>query len=156
MSRVRVALPHSSSVVGIGIWAVALFTLSLRRSVDNDAAHWGWRAWLVIGSLCGFVLIVAVVQRWMGLPVSALRFGEPGQLVVRGPFRYTRNPIYVSAVFPLAGLAWYSLHVAAVSVVVYMLAMTKWVIVPEEQRLLARFGKTYADYAAQTPRWLFR
>lgn len=154
MSRVRFALPHSSSVVGIGIWAIALLALSMRHSVDTDAVHLGWRAWLVIGSLCLFVVIVAAVQRWMGLRVSALRFGDPDHLVVSGPFRYTRNPIYLSALLPLAGLAGYSVHIAAAAVVVYVLAMTKWVIIPEEQRLLAQFGKAYADYAAHTPRWL--
>ena len=155
MSRVRVGLPHSSSIVGIGIWAAGLFALSLRRGVDNDVAHLGWRAWLVIGSLSLFVLIVAGVQRWMGLPVSALKFGDPGHLVVSGPFRFTRNPIYVTALLPLAGLAGYSPHVAVASVVVYIFVMTKCVIAPEEQQLLKRFGKTYADYAAQTPRWLW-
>ena len=154
MSKARLILPHSSSVVGTGIWAAALFVLSLRRSVDDDLMHLGWRAWLVIASLCLFVLIVAGVQRWMGLPVSALRFRDPGHLVVSGPFRFTRNPIYLSALLPLAGLAGYSLHIAMASAVVYVFATTKWVIGPEEQRLRALFGRAHTDHAARTPRWL--
>ena len=154
--RLTAMLPHSSSVIGIGIWAAALFDLSLHRCVPNDAIHHEWRAWLLIGSVVLFVLLVAWLQRGMGLPVSALKFGEPNRLVISGPFRLTRNPIYLTGVLPLLGVAGYSVHIAVATIAAYILVMTKWVIVPEERRLLSRFGKDYADYAARTPRWFGR
>ncbi|MDQ3810383.1 MAG: isoprenylcysteine carboxylmethyltransferase family protein, partial [Chloroflexota bacterium] len=76
-------------------------------------------------------------------------------LVTRGPYRYTRNPIYLGFVGIYAGLllvvgtAWPALFLPAVLAVV-----RRGVIEREERYLAGRFGHAFADYAAHVRRWL--
>src|SRR5437867_2737022 len=51
-------------------------------------------------SWCGFVFAV----RGQGTPAP---FDPPTQFVATGPYRYVRNPIYISALFLLTGLGLY-------------------------------------------------
>ena len=76
-------------------------------------------------------------------------------LVTDGPYRYTRNPMYVSELALALGLA---LLLAspwlALSTPLLFFALTKLAIEPEERHLRAKFGAEFERYAAQTPRWL--
>jgi len=76
-------------------------------------------------------------------------------LVTCGPFRFSRNPIYLSyTVFTLAlGLisanSWF--FVAALAAA----AMTQMIAIPNEERHLeARFGYDYDSYRRRTRRWI--
>lgn len=76
-------------------------------------------------------------------------------LVERGPYRVTRNPMYVSMVLIFAGIslmfrATWSLVLLPLAVV----AVDRWVIVPEERYLMQRFGDAYAQYRARVRRWI--
>jgi protein-S-isoprenylcysteine O-methyltransferase Ste14 len=155
MHRGSVHIAHPSSFVGVGIWLACLVGLMmLRPGVDSDLAHRGVRAWILAGSFCLFLLSVLVLQWQLGLPTAALHFGSPRSLTVHGAFRITRNPIYCLFLLPIGGLAAYSAPAAALAAVAYIVAMSRLVIGPEEQALLARFGYEYAAYSARTPRWL--
>ncbi|MEX2315369.1 MAG: isoprenylcysteine carboxylmethyltransferase family protein [Thermomicrobiales bacterium] len=76
-------------------------------------------------------------------------------LVERGPFRYSRNPIYISMTAVYSGITlllnnlWGFLLLPAVLAVVQ-----RGVIEREEQHLRARFGDAYDDYTRRVPRWL--
>lgn len=78
------------------------------------------------------------------------------RLITDGPFRYTRNPIYVGNTLLVAGaglvfgIAW--LIPAAM---LGAWATQKLAIEREEAHLALRFGADWQDYAARTPRWLF-
>jgi len=77
------------------------------------------------------------------------------RLVTKGPFRYTRNPMYVGIVLMLLGLAlavgsWPMLVAPAA-----FLALISLVFIPhEEQALREIFGDEYAAYTARVRRWL--
>lgn len=76
-------------------------------------------------------------------------------LVTTGPFRFSRNPIYIAMVFNYAGLAiilgtpWGLLFLP---LVVWLL--TRWVIIPEEDYLKQQFGESYQQYQAGVRRWI--
>lgn len=76
-------------------------------------------------------------------------------LVTSGPYRRSRNPIYISefaltlGVALLAGSFWTLLLTPAL-----FFALTKLAVEPEERHLHAKFGAEFERYAAQTPRWL--
>ena len=78
-------------------------------------------------------------------------------LVVSGPFRFTRNPIYVGNTVALVGLglilgnAWFFIAAGAAALFVDRFAVRR-----EEDHLAARFGAAWADYAQRTPRWLLK
>lgn len=76
-------------------------------------------------------------------------------LLDRGPFRFSRNPIYLGFVLVVAGFAlrlgdlWGWLAVAA-----SWLLLDRWVIAREEAYLASRFGSAYAGYRSRVRRWL--
>jgi len=110
---------------------------------------------LVLGAIALFLALVLLIQRHMRLSLLASTFGEPQQLVTSGWFRYSRNPIYVAFLLPIAALGYWSLVDAAATAFVYVVAMTTIVIAREEQTLEANFGEIYLDYKARTPRWFW-
>jgi len=76
-------------------------------------------------------------------------------LVIRGVYRYTRNPMYVG--FLLTLLAWAVLLAnpfAAPWVVVYVLYITRFQIIPEERVLTSLFGAEYEAYKGRVRRWV--
>jgi protein-S-isoprenylcysteine O-methyltransferase Ste14 len=78
------------------------------------------------------------------------------RLITDGPFRYTRNPIYLANALLVAGaglalgIAWLLPATLAGAWATGRLAIAR-----EEAHLALRFGAEWRDYAARTPRWLF-
>jgi protein-S-isoprenylcysteine O-methyltransferase Ste14 len=76
-------------------------------------------------------------------------------LATDGPFRWSRNPIYISHVAVVLGLG---LLVASPFTILLtpLLAfgLQKLSVEPEERHLLSRFGDDYRAYMARTRRWL--
>jgi len=78
-------------------------------------------------------------------------------LVTDGPYVYSRNPIYVGYVALVFGLglvlgSWtVTLLAPLVAVALHFLS-----VLPEERHLQQKFGEEYDQWAADTPRWLFR
>lgn len=81
--------------------------------------------------------------------------GMPAKLVTNGWFRHSRNPMYLSLVLILIG-AWLSLGSVSslVGILLYLFLTQQWYILPEEKRLVKKFGKAYESYMKQTRRWL--
>lgn len=77
-------------------------------------------------------------------------------LVTTGPYRYTRNPMYVGMLVILTGWA---LVLGSVTpwlcLPLFVAVLTVQQIVPEEKRLAETFGNAYLAYQQRTPRWLW-
>ncbi len=84
---------------------------------------------------------------------------EPGHptetLVTSGPFKRTRNPIYVGFLLIAAGIA-VAVNALAmlIAVLVGVVALTVLVIRREEAYLEREFGEDFVRYASRTRRWL--
>jgi len=76
-------------------------------------------------------------------------------IVTGGPFRYTRNPIYLSFTLLFAGIAAFvnSLTVL-VPLPVVLIIMQRGVIEREEAYLERKFGAEYMQYKARVRRWI--
>jgi protein-S-isoprenylcysteine O-methyltransferase Ste14 len=86
---------------------------------------------------------------------SVLPHRRSEALISTGPFRWTRNPIYLAEAVLLAGLALVNGSVWYLAVIPpFILAVTKLAIVREEAHLAARFGPHWDAYAARVRRWL--
>jgi protein-S-isoprenylcysteine O-methyltransferase Ste14 len=76
-------------------------------------------------------------------------------LVTRGPFSFTRNPIYLGntmlmiGIGLISGIAWFVLLAPLAAFVTQKLAIER-----EERHLEARFGKAFRDYAKKVRRWI--
>src|SRR5262247_521545 len=91
--------------------------------------------------------------RAAGTPVPARK---PTTAIVRtGPYRFSRNPIYLAfSVFQL-GIALWVDSLWLLATLVAAVALIHYVVIPrEEQYLERRFGAQYLDYKASVRRWL--
>jgi protein-S-isoprenylcysteine O-methyltransferase Ste14 len=76
-------------------------------------------------------------------------------IVTDGPFRYTRNPLYVSLVGLSLGVGLLVNGLWPLVVVVPTVAVLQWgVIAREERYLAAKFGEPYLAYQKRVRRWL--
>ena len=116
------------------------FGLALAMLVSG-AAIYGWCVW-----------DFATFGRGTPAPIDA-----PKKLVVRGLYRYTRNPMYVgvlsvilgwAALFQTAGLVLYALVVGT--------CFHLFIVLYEERHLAAEFGSHYEAYCSRVGRWLPR
>lgn len=77
------------------------------------------------------------------------------RMVTTGPYRFSRNPIYVSHVALTGGLALIASSLFALLLLpALVVALIRLSIVPEERHLARRFGDAFQTYASRTPRWL--
>ena len=79
----------------------------------------------------------------------------PKYLLTRGPYRFTRNPSFLSLLAVLAGWALFygSLSILAAALVAWV-GMNFAVVLQEERELERRFGEAYLRYKARVPRWI--
>jgi protein-S-isoprenylcysteine O-methyltransferase Ste14 len=76
-------------------------------------------------------------------------------IVVNGPYRFTRNPIYLGMVLGQIGLAiaFDSLWILA-TLVLFYLVIRYGVVAREEAYLERKFGDVYLGYKSRVRRWL--
>ena len=103
----------------------------------------------------GFALAAFSVRNFRLAGTSVVP-GEPSTaLVVTGPYRVTRNPIYIGFMLVYFGLAiiltslWVLLLLIPVLVI-----LQRGVVEREEEYLERQFGDAYRKYKARVPRWL--
>jgi len=78
-------------------------------------------------------------------------------LVVRGPYRYVRNPMITGVATILAGEAlFFRSWGIAVELAVFVAVNAVYFPLVEEPGLRRRFGSDYEEYCARVPRWLPR
>ena len=134
--------------------------------VITAAISW-WLGWPKLPGLPVAPLGIALVAAALILPVSAIfLFRRAGTeinptspansyLVTNGPYRFTRNPMYLGLVILSLGIAvWvgaWPMFIAPLAV----FATANWVHIPfEETKMRRQFGALYDDYARRVRRWL--
>jgi protein-S-isoprenylcysteine O-methyltransferase Ste14 len=128
-------------------------------------AHWFWPVTLLAASasvpigvvvvLAAGALFVAAVRtfRKAGTPVPGDR---PTTAIVRaGPYRFSRNPIYLAFTLFQVGLALWVNSLGVLLMTLPALALMGLVVIPREERYLeARFPAEYPPYRREVRRWL--
>jgi protein-S-isoprenylcysteine O-methyltransferase Ste14 len=109
--------------------------------------------WPLVG---GGMALAAWFGRTMRAADTTFRTDKPVSRVVQdGPFRYSRNPGYLSLTMLYAGIA--VLRNALWTIVLLPLAvyvMQREVIEREERYLERTFGEEYVNFKAQVRRWI--
>ena len=76
-------------------------------------------------------------------------------IATEGPFRYTRNPAYLSMTMMYAGIASLANALWAIILLpVALLVIQRGVIEREERYLERKFGEEYLSYKARVRRWI--
>ena len=86
-------------------------------------------------------------------------FITPNQLIVEGPYRYVRNPVYLAMVIIVVGLSlvYQAWRVSDIVGTGSLFAIGHLAVVfVEEPATRKRFGEAYEDYCRRVPRWLPR
>lgn len=102
-----------------------------------------------LGIVIGAVAIFA--EKRQGLTPAT----PASELFQKGPYKFSRNPIYLSMMLFGAGFGvatsnvWIIITTAAAGVIIHFLA-----ILPEEEYLERKFGEEYAAYKARVRRWI--
>lgn len=102
-----------------------------------------------------FSLVAPAVAEFKraGTPIDP--FEETTALIQCGPYKYSRNPLYLALTFAYAGVALAmraGLPLAVLPAVLWV--MNAGVIDREEQYLERKFGTAYAQYRQRVPRWI--
>lgn len=146
-------------------WPPIFIAATLAAGMGLDAATGHALTALVsfphAGTLGGLIVALALANDiWCAaifarLKTTILPHRAASHLATQGPFRWSRNPIYVSHVAVVAGLA-LLLSSPFTLLLTPLLAygLTTFAIMPEERHLLRKFGAEYQAYMARTRRWL--
>jgi protein-S-isoprenylcysteine O-methyltransferase Ste14 len=78
----------------------------------------------------------------------------PQRIVSSGPYRYTRNPMYLGHLIFMAGLAITFLSWFAVAILLVNMIWFDRRVRADERNLLRQFGEPYADYCRRVKRWI--
>lgn len=117
-----------------------------------------FRAGLAIGCamLLAAVTISGLAMREMrGMKTPIEPWEDPRHLVTTGPFRFSRNPLYVTLLLTSLAIAVMvnSLWLAASAAL--LLVLLDRLIVTREEKILGRiFGGAYAAYKSRVRRWV--
>ncbi|MEZ5283866.1 MAG: isoprenylcysteine carboxylmethyltransferase family protein [Vicinamibacterales bacterium] len=112
--------------------------------------------WVGMACVVAGELIRLWAVRHIGV-VSRTRAGRLGPLVVSGPYRLVRHPLYVGNFllwmgFTIWSRLWWMVPVTAAAFAAQYGAIARW----EASQLRRHFGDAYDRYASNTPAWLPR
>ena len=104
----------------------------------------------------GIVLLLACVREFYVAGKGTLApWSPPKHLVTSGPYRFSRNPMYVAMSSLLIGWAWLFGSPALGWWAVFMIAAFHLrSLLGEEPRLARVFGDSWTAYRARAPRWV--
>lgn len=107
--------------------------------------------------IIGFGLVLAFWSRSLFLKNSTTLqpYEEPTSLVTSGPFRLSRNPIYLGMASILLGVAVLQGTLVTLAFPVIFVMLIEFFIIPGEERKLEKiFGEPYRVYKKSVRRWI--
>lgn len=146
----------------VAIFPPLLFGLSLGAGFGLRAIFplpflSGRLAWIGGPFIVGVALILAAwAVRTMHAGGASIPTGAPTDVIVQGgPYRFSRNPIYLAMVLSLAGIGVWVNSPWFVGLAIVSAALLSWgAISCEEAYLQRKFGVQYSVYKESVRRWL--
>ena len=124
------------------------------RPAHLGAIEYAGLAVAVAGGTLALWCIVTLTLIGRGTPAP---FDPPRKLVVKGPYRYVRNPMYLGAALALCGAALFYRSIPLFGYAgLFLLATHVFVVWYEEPTLSRLFGADYEAYRARVGRWVTR
>lgn len=136
----------------LGVWLERRWPLGWSFGPSEPAADWIGGA-VVVAAILGLGLYPVILVRRSGQSENPWK--PTTEIVERGPFRFTRNPMYLQMVLVCVGFAvllqngWILLLTPMCAGVLQTLA-----IAPEEAYLEGKFGERYRSYKRRVRRWI--
>ena len=106
--------------------------------------------------ISSITLIVMAFKELQNHETTYIPDGEPEKLVSTGPFKFSRNPIYLGMFGILISSAFLMQSISALLIPVLFLSIIQNTWIPhEEDKLKEKFPTEWEAYASSTKRWLF-
>ncbi len=130
-------------------WALARFA-PIALSVDSNLQRFGM---LLLALGLAFIFWAAA---WFWKKKTTIEpHHTPGTLIIEGPYRLSRNPIYLGMVLILSGqVVWFGALSPAVLIPIFLFVLSRRFAVPEEAALVEAFGEEGRAYLSATRRWI--
>jgi protein-S-isoprenylcysteine O-methyltransferase Ste14 len=162
MEPVPETKPQSANIAGVVALPPVLYTGTLLLAL---ALHWLFPIRPFPAPLCRvlgaiLILVSGALAKWgevaMHRAGTNVRPDQPSTTIVTdGPFRFSRNPLYLSITGLYVGIALMVNALFPFLLLIPLLAVMYWgVILREERYLEAKFGDTYRAYKARVRRWI--
>jgi protein-S-isoprenylcysteine O-methyltransferase Ste14 len=143
-------LPPVYLVLSLGAMAVLHFGFPIARPIEAPYRYGGA---VLIG--LAIAIIVWAAMLFKRARTGIVPFSEASTLVTAGPYRFTRNPMYLGMAGILGGTAlWLGSLTPWLVLPAFMRIVAERFIVPEEAMLETAFGRVYEEYKAAVRRWL--
>lgn len=148
------AVTYSTLFIGLVLIYVPARLLSwsgLVRPVAMEARQVVGMVIGAAGSAVALWCIFTFTSVGKGTPAP---FDPPRRLVIRGPYRFVRNPMYIGAGIALAGAALFYESLPLLGYIsFFFLATHLFVVAYEEPALRRTFGQEYEAYCDRIGRW---
>lgn len=148
------AIVYATLFIGFFLVFVPAWVLSsapMTRPASTGTPQVAGLVIAAVGSLLALWCILTFAFIGKGTPAI---FDPPRRLVVRGPYRFVRNPMYIGAGLAVSGAALYYRSVALFAYAVgFWLVTHLFVIAFEEPTLLRTFQHDYDHYRRNVSRW---
>jgi protein-S-isoprenylcysteine O-methyltransferase Ste14 len=148
------AVTYSVLFIGLLLIYLPARVLSSSGIVRPSAIAVQQVAGMVIGAI-GAVIALSCIFTFAsigrGTPAP---FDPPRRLVIRGPYRFVRNPMYIGAGLALASAALFYGSLSLLGYAAFFLLATHLFVLGYEEPTLRRtFGQEYEAYCRQVRRW---
>ena len=105
--------------------------------------------------LIGLGLTISAASRFMRARTTLDPHGQVSAIVTSGPYRFSRNPIYLGFICLLIGFPFiFRIYWGLILSPLLIVLMNTLVIQHEEAYLEKKFGEVYTDYKSRVRRWL--
>jgi protein-S-isoprenylcysteine O-methyltransferase Ste14 len=148
------AITYAALFIGLVLVFVPARLLSWSGLVRPVAIE----GWQVVGMIVGAAGLV--VALWCVFTFASVGRGTPApfdpprRLVIQGPYRFVRNPMYIGAGIALAGAAIFHESLPLLGYTgIFFLATHLFVVGYEERALRRTFGQEYETYCDRIGRW---
>jgi protein-S-isoprenylcysteine O-methyltransferase Ste14 len=141
-------------VLALIAWLAPQWEVMLGRPEWAGGRELRWVAAILFAASTALT-IAAQIQMGASWRVGVPKEG-PGDLVTRGLFAWSRNPIFVGMLGAAVALFLWSPHIATAGLLAAIWTLIQIQVRIEEEALREKHGDAYERYAAQTGRWFGR
>ena len=128
------------------VMMIVFFTMILYSVFLPLKLNTGWFYAGIVVYIIGFIISSAAI-----LSIAATKPGEPFS---RGIYRYSRHPIAIGTLLPMIGVGIASASWLFLLLAVILAVISRSLAIAEESATTKKFGDSYKEYMAKTPRWI--
>lgn len=148
------ALIYSTLFIGLVLIFLPARVLSSSGVLAPTAIGLWQRAGMLVAAAGAALAVACIVTFALVGKGTPAPFDAPRRLVIQGPYRFVRNPMYIGAGLAMAGAALFYQSLALFGyIAVFFLVSHLFVALYEEPTLRRTFGNDYKAYCDKVGRW---